>query len=81
MMTEAELIEQALTLPSVQRADIARKLLESLDEGPADSDADQAWADEVEARAAAYDRGEVSAIDSEQVFDRARQSIRQGKPE
>jgi putative addiction module component (TIGR02574 family) len=81
MLSDAEVLEQALVLPAAQRADIARKLLESLDTEPVDPGVDKAWADEVESRASAYDRGEVTALDADQVFDRARQSLRRGKAE
>ncbi len=81
MLTHAKVLEEALVLPAAQRADIARKLLESLDDEPVDPDADSLWANEIEARASAHDRGEVTALDADQVFDRAREYLRRGTTE
>jgi putative addiction module component (TIGR02574 family) len=46
-------------------------LLVSLHEGPVEQ-IEAAWDDEVERRLAAYDRGEVQAIDGEDVLAQAR---------
>ena len=81
MATQSKVFEEALVLPADQRADLARRLLESLDEEPTDPQADKLWAEEIESRASAHDRGELSALDADQVFDRACQSLRRGKAE
>lgn len=69
MSEQAERIfEQALRLPSPERADLAERLLESL---APDTDAriDTLWAAEAESRIAAFRRGELTDISAEEVFD------------
>jgi putative addiction module component (TIGR02574 family) len=56
------LIEQALNLPVQERAKVISELLASLDEG-SDSDADAAWAAEIERRAERALRGESQGKD------------------
>lgn len=57
-MTKAAqaLLADALRLDVKTRADLAAELLASLD-GPADPDAEQAWAAEIERRAAGLEAG------------------------
>lgn len=57
-----KLLDVALEMPDQARAEIAARLLESLDE-PADGGVDQAWADEITRRCAALDRGEAVTSD------------------
>ncbi len=52
----------ALELPQHQRAEIAARLLESLDEAE-QGDVDEAWAREIERRCAALDSGEAVTSD------------------
>jgi putative addiction module component (TIGR02574 family) len=68
-----ELEAAALTLPRRDRARLAQRLLESLDE---DSEVEQAWAAEVERRLDEHDRGQVQAIPGEEVFAKARARLR-----
>jgi len=56
------LLSAALELPEHERAEIAAKLLESLDPGASD-DVDEAWAVEIERRCAALDSGEAVTSD------------------
>jgi putative addiction module component (TIGR02574 family) len=56
------LLTQVLDLPKSERAEMAARVLESLD-APADDDVDQAWADEIERRCAAVDSGEIVTSD------------------
>lgn len=60
--TATTLLEQALSLTEHERAEIAAKLLESLEESP-DDDVDEAWAREIERRCAALDSGEAVTSD------------------
>ena len=61
-MDDAEkFLAAALELPEEKRAEIAARLLESLDE--ADDDVDAAWALEIERRCAALDSGEAVTSD------------------
>lgn len=63
-MTDAAttLLEQALSLPEHDRARIAARLLESLDDADREG-VDEAWAREIESRCAALDSGEAVTSD------------------
>ena len=66
----AVLAERGLALSQEDRARLAEVLLASLDPEP-QSEVEAAWEVEIERRLAAYDRGEVQAIDAEEVFAKA----------
>lgn len=66
----AELARLSLALSPDDRARLTELLLSSLDAEPK-SDVEAAWDEEIRQRLAAYDRGEVEAIDAETVFARA----------
>ncbi len=55
-------LEQALSLPERDRAEIAARLLESLDDGDGE-DLDAAWAQEIDRRCEALDKGEAVTTD------------------
>jgi len=61
-----QILEQTRMLSTEDRAKLAEALLESLQ--PPISDVEKAWAEEVEQRIAAFDRGELSAYPAEHVF-------------
>ncbi len=61
-MTKSALFDKALTLPTRDRARLARKLISSLD-GPSDPEAAAAWALEIERRAKEVKDGSVKLID------------------
>ena len=65
-----ELAQLSLALSPDDRARLTELLLDSLDAEPK-SDVEAAWDEEIRERLAAYDRGEVEAIDAETVFARA----------
>lgn len=62
----------ALQLAAADRAHLAERLLESLDE---DDQILAAWIDEAERRADAFDRGEIGAIDAETSLTRLRAKL------
>jgi putative addiction module component (TIGR02574 family) len=62
--------QQATALNAEDRAQLAEVLLESLHTEVADIE--RAWQAEIEARVAAYDRGEVKLVDAAEVFAEAR---------
>jgi putative addiction module component (TIGR02574 family) len=68
------LLEQALSLPERARAEIAVRLLESLDPG-ADESVDDAWAAEIERRCAAVDDGNLVTSDWDKVRRRIESEI------
>lgn len=69
--SSAKVVSDALSLPPRSRAKLAEKLLESLDD-PRQREIDRLWAEEVEDRIAAYERGELKAIPGKEVFRRLR---------
>jgi putative addiction module component (TIGR02574 family) len=56
-----KILEEALTLPPAERADLAASLLDSLDEGQDDA-VDEAWAEEIKRRIEDVDSGRVKTI-------------------
>ena len=69
-----EIMAVALTLPASERAVLADELLHSLDK--TDPAIDALWAKEAEDRLAAYDRGEIEAIDAEAVLAEMRERLK-----
>lgn len=68
-MRRAEtLLQEALTLPDNERAEIAGALLESLEPGP-EEDVETAWRQEVAARVAALETGDVTTTPWEEIRD------------
>jgi putative addiction module component (TIGR02574 family) len=61
-----KILQDILALPENERAEIAARLIESLDKG-ADAGVDEAWAAEIERRCAALDAGEAVTSDWEEV--------------
>jgi hypothetical protein len=71
MAKDDDIFRAALSLPHEVRAELAGRLLESLDEeeGHVDQDEiDRLWIAEAEDRIAAYERGELESIPGDQVF-------------
>ena len=60
------LLEEALALPANERADLVERLLSSLD--PAEPEIEKRWAQEVEDRIEALERGELKTISVEEFF-------------
>lgn len=60
------ILDQALKLPANDRAALVENLILSLDRP--DSSLDAQWLKEAEDRLAAYQSGELGAVDIEQVF-------------
>ena len=76
-MTESEeLLTKALGLPEHDRAELARRLLESLDaDVESTNDVDDAWLVEIERRCAAVDAGEAVTSDWEDFRRRVEREI------
>jgi putative addiction module component (TIGR02574 family) len=66
-------LAEALKLPSNERAEVAERLIASLDEAP-DTGVEQAWQEEVQRRLGQIERGEVNTIPWEEVQRRLRHS-------
>jgi len=67
----AELLDAALSLPPAERAELADRLLTSLDAAP-DRRIDELWAHEAEDRLDAFERGEIRTVSAKQVFDKTK---------
>jgi putative addiction module component (TIGR02574 family) len=63
----AELLEKALSLPPVERAELADRLLTSLDSS-SERKIDELWAQEAEDRLEAFERGEIKAVPAKEAF-------------
>jgi putative addiction module component (TIGR02574 family) len=66
-----ELAQRGLALSPEDRARLAERLLDSLQD-PALATIEAAWDEEIERRVAAYERGEVRTFEAEDVFAEAR---------
>jgi putative addiction module component (TIGR02574 family) len=66
-----ELVERGKALAPQDRSRLVDLLLESLHEAPL-AEVQATWDEEAERRLAAYDRGEIQAMDGEEVLARAR---------
>jgi putative addiction module component (TIGR02574 family) len=75
IVSSKSLQEAALELPPDERAELAQKLLLSLDD-PSEGELAEAWLSEAKRRASELDRGEVQAIDAEEVRRKARTLLR-----
>ena len=64
-----QVLEDALSLPPSERAEIAERILSSLDL-VSQQENDRLWAQEVEKRIDAYERGEIKAVPADEVFKR-----------
>lgn len=76
-MTLEELESEALKLPTKGRAELAYRLLHSLDEeGGPDPEHERLWREEIERRCQEIDEGRAELIPAEEVFQRARAALR-----
>jgi len=74
MREATTLLDEVLSLPEKDRAEIASRLLESLDP-ETQRDVDEAWAAEIERRCAAVDAGELATSDWKDVRARIERDI------
>jgi putative addiction module component (TIGR02574 family) len=67
-MTEAakRIFQEAMNLPTIERASLIDELLSSMDKP--DSELDKLWANEAEERLAAYRQGDIESYPAEEVF-------------
>jgi putative addiction module component (TIGR02574 family) len=63
-----QVLSEALALPPAERAELADRLMSSLDP-PSQERVDLLWGEEAEERLEAFDRGEIKAIPAKQVFE------------
>ena len=65
---EAQVLGKALALPPDERAELADRLLSSLDT-ERQRKIDELWAEEVEDRIDAFERGEIRAVSAKEAFE------------
>jgi len=71
MVTNTEqIMKEALELPSIERANLADRLLSSLDQP--DKGIDEIWRREIEDRIAAYDTSKAETVSVEEVMAKYR---------
>jgi len=75
MLKADELIDEAMSLPVELRAQLADKLLKSLN--PAQAQIDEVWALEAEKRVADIESGKVQPVPGEKVFGKIRKRLNQ----
>jgi putative addiction module component (TIGR02574 family) len=66
-----DIAAEALELPLPARAELANRLLDSL-EDISEEESDSLWGEEAERRYAAYKSGQIDAVPAEEVFARLR---------
>jgi len=66
---------EALSLPKKARADLAHRLLVSLEDGPATPEIKDAWREEAERRFENLKKGRTTALDAKQAVREARQGL------
>lgn len=64
-----QVLEKAIQLPPVERAELAEQILSSFDR-PSREEIDALWAKEAEDRIDAYDQGKIKASSASQVFEK-----------
>ena len=75
----SEVLEKALTLSAQDRGALIDRLIESLDEGPAEAGVEEAWASEIKRRVDEIRSGKARMIPMEEVRDRISARLQNGK--
>lgn len=73
-MSGEQILKEAMALPAEEKAKLAEKLLSSLT-GPEQQAIDAEWAEELEARIDAYERGEETARPADEAIAEIRQRL------
>ena len=64
----AAIFHAALALPAENKAELAQRLLDSLEDAD-QAEVDRAWVEEIDRRLKDYADGKINAIPAEQVFE------------
>ena len=64
----SEVLDKALTLSTKERGQLIDRLIESLDEGPAEDGVEEAWGQEIKRRVDEIRSGKAKMIPGEQVL-------------
>jgi putative addiction module component (TIGR02574 family) len=77
----SEVLEKALTLSTQDRGLLIDRLIESLDDGPAEEGVEEAWAEEIRRRLDDVQSGRVKTIPAEQVLRRLAKKVQRSGTE
>jgi putative addiction module component (TIGR02574 family) len=80
MSTAEDIMARALQLPEQERAELAHRLLLSLEPDDLDPHAGTLWAAEIEARLRAFEEGQTDAIPGSEALEQIRQTLRRVRP-
>lgn len=75
----SEVLEKALALPVRERGLLIDRLIQSLDEEPADDGAEEAWASEIKLRVEEIRSGKAQMISAEEVRRRIAARLQDGR--
>ena len=75
----AEVFDKAMELSSHERGYLIDRLVESLDDGPADEGLEEAWADEIKRRVDDIRSGKVKMIPGEEMQQWLSERLRDAK--
>ena len=80
MSIHADLIERTMHLSPADRAELASKLILSLESEPPEieQEVEREWEEEIQRRLDAYDRGETTSVQADEAIARIRSSLRHG---
>jgi putative addiction module component (TIGR02574 family) len=76
----SEILDAALALSRAERAELAAILADSVGDGASPEQIQAAWLAEAKRRLAAYERGELEAVDYEDMMRRLRTKDRRPRP-
>jgi putative addiction module component (TIGR02574 family) len=79
MAVDSSLLQRSMEMPAEDRAELAERLLLSLDEQPADPDAECLWAEEIRRRQSDLHAGRATPVDWRDAVDRVRADLRGGQ--
>jgi putative addiction module component (TIGR02574 family) len=76
----SRILDAALKLPSAERAELAAILTDSIGDGSSPEQIEAAWLAEAKRRLAAYERGELEAVDYDDMMRRLQAKDRRPRP-
>ena len=79
MSLAPDLVQKIMQLPEPERAELAHRLLLSLEEPAFDGEWDSLWAGELERRSVSIERDNTIGMDWREAVYRVRRGLRQGK--
>ncbi len=74
-----EILTEILALPSAERADLALRILETLDDRLSDENAEAVWAAEISRRIEALEAGRAKTVSAEEALSWVESRLRRKK--